>query len=475
LCLLTAAAGDDAVPWPDGDGPTSADIDAQLSDAFALFDRELAEEYLEASEKGEQSEETRIFQEDIDSGFWQLADLFRVGDALFGHAFRSADGFGASASARLRRVHTGVYGGPDTFACADCHSLGGPDGAGGTTQNAYFRGDGDAPASALIRNPPHTLGLGFVQALAREMTDDLAALRTAALEDAADRDTSVAVDLVSKGVAFGRLTAHPDGSVTTDEVSGVDADLIVRPFGWRGNFVDLRRVVEDAARAHFGIQSHALVLAHEYDPDPELLGSGPQWYDPDGDGVARELEEGSLTATAVYLAMLESPVIVPPSDLGLRDRWANGSALFETVGCNDCHRREMTLLSPFWDEAPDTTAGPPVRISLLVDGEQPKARPRVALFSDLRRHDMGAALAESVPLRGLPASVFLTRPLWGLAETAPYMHDGRAATIPEAIGAHGGEADTSVAAWAALSDPERADLHVFLLSLSRAPKVRVEG
>ena len=48
--------------------------------------------------------------------------------------------------------------------------------------------------------------------------------------------------------------------------------------------------------------------------------SGPAWFDPDADGVSRELEEGTLTAGAVYLAMLESPVVLPPHDAKLRER-----------------------------------------------------------------------------------------------------------------------------------------------------------
>ena len=472
---LVAATEGTTIPWPKGDAPSTAEIDDQLADAFELFDREKAEEYLEAIEKGEQSEETRLFQEDIDARVWDLDDLFRVGDATFVHAFRAADGFGSSPSARLSRVHNAGLGGPDTFACADCHGVGGPDGAGATSQNAYFRGDGDRPTTALVRNAPHTLGLGFVQALAREMSAELGAQRDAAALQAAESGSPVTVPLSSKGVEFGEVTVAPDGMITTDAIVGVDADLVVRPFGWRGEFETLRRIIEDAARVHFGIQSHVLTIEHEADPNPEELGSGPDWYDPDADGVVRELEEGTLTATAVYLSMLEAPVILPPNDPQLRDRWANGSALFESVGCNDCHRRELVLLSPFWDEAPDTTDGEPVRISLLQDGEFPKARPRVALFSDLKRHDMGPDFAEAVPIRGIGPTVFLTRPLWGLAETAPYMHDGRAATIPEAIEAHGGDADDAVQAWSLLSEAEQADLHVFLLSLSREPKVRVQG
>ncbi len=210
-------------------------------------------------------------------------------------------------------------------------------------------------------------------------------------------------------------------------------------------------------------------------PDPDRLGPGPSWYDPDDDGRARELEEGLLTATAVYLTMLETPQIIPPHDPGLRDRWARGSARFDAIGCAECHRRELVLTSPVWGEYSDTTDGPPVTVNLLLDGDQPRSSARVQLFSDLRRHDMGAELADPHEVAaGEPQpDAFLTRPLWGVAESPPYLHDGRAATLVEAILAHGGEAEDSRVAFTELSDEARADVHVFLLSLSRAPRLRV--
>lgn len=46
-------------------------------------------------------------------------------------------------------------------------------------------------------------------------------------------------------------------------------------------------------------------------------------------------------------------------------------------------------------------------------------------------------------------------------------------TIPDAILAHGGEAQGARDAFAALPPDRQADLHIFLLSLTRAPKVRI--
>jgi hypothetical protein len=310
--LLLALGGDDPVPWPGGEPPSDAELAVAIEDALALHELERFEEYLEAAEKGEDAEHVFVLQEDIDAGDHDLPRLFQFGDALFAHEFRASDGWGASASVEpLQRVHHGRRGGLDGFSCAGCHSLGGADGAGTATQSAYLRGDGDDIGSAVVRNPPAVIGLGFVQALAAEMTQELQYTRDEAMAAAAEGGTDVEVVLSSKGVGFGRLVARPDGSVETSELEGIDADLVVKPFGWKGTFPSLRRAIEDAALVHFGIQSHVLALGHQLEPDPERLGAGPEWYDPDGDGRARELEEGTLTATAVYLAMLESPQIVP--------------------------------------------------------------------------------------------------------------------------------------------------------------------
>ena len=69
--------------------------------------------------------------------------------------------------------------------------------------------------------------------------------------------------------------------------------------------------------------------------------------------------------------------------------------------------------------------------------------------------------------------MFLTRPLWGLAETAPYLHDGRAPTVHDAIVLHGGEATAARDAYLALDEKGRASVRVFLTSLSREPKLFV--
>src|SRR6185369_856055 len=142
----------------------------------------------------------------------------------FEHEFRRDDGYGAADNPQLQRVHSGVYGGRDTFSCAGCHSVGGPDGAGAETQNAFLLGDSDHNSSANIRNAPAVLGLGFVQALGAEMTADLQFQRDNALALAASKGVPVNVLLTSKGVSFGELRADADGTLDSSKVEGVDPD-----------------------------------------------------------------------------------------------------------------------------------------------------------------------------------------------------------------------------------------------------------
>jgi CxxC motif-containing protein (DUF1111 family) len=95
----------------------------------------------------------------------------------------------------------------------------------------------------------------------------------------------------------------------------------------------------------------------------------------------------------------------------------------------------------------------------------------VPLFADLKRHDMGDALAESFSRVDEKRNrEFTTARLWGVADTAPYLHDGRATTLTEAILLHGGEAEDERSRFADLGDDARVELLDFLRSLRTPPK-----
>jgi CxxC motif-containing protein (DUF1111 family) len=72
-----------------------------------------------------------------------------------------------------------------------------------------------------------------------------------------------------------------------------------------------------------------------------------------------------------------------------------------------------------------------------------------------------------------PASRFewRTAPLWGFRDSGPYLHDGRADTLDQAVALHGGESATIAQKFFALSPRERRQVEAFLKSLT-APGAR---
>jgi CxxC motif-containing protein (DUF1111 family) len=97
----------------------------------------------------------------------------------------------------------------------------------------------------------------------------------------------------------------------------------------------------------------------------------------------------------------------------------------------------------------------------------------VWLFSDLKRHDMGPSNAARHVQRGVARTEYLTPRLWGLADSAPYLHDGRAPSFDYAIAGHDGEGAAARAAFASLSWYDKGALRVYLMSLRRSSRLMV--
>jgi mono/diheme cytochrome c family protein len=450
----------------------SEDLRDQTLAALERDARRRESRFLNAADPGYLLRTTRASQVDIEAGRWTSAELFQIGAQLFDLTFTREAGFGAKDLPPLGRFHTGRRGGPDATRCAACHWRGGPAGAGDGADNAYLDGDGDSQLSTLERNPIALSGAGLVEILASEMSRDLQAIRASLLAGAEAEGTNKRGELVSKGVSFGFLTARPDGSIDTTEIAGVSADLTVRPFGWKGNMATLRDAVEDSLLVHHGMQSEHIAAT----APPERAGPFAR-PDPDGDGVVNEIEEGQVTALTLFIAMQEVPQIMPPKDSDLVLAWSQGRARFEAIGCARCHIPSLPIEKPTY-VLPSRSGGSPVHVDLAKEGAEPRLEKpaeggpmRVYLFSDLKRHDVGPQLKETRPDRGVARDQFLTRPLWGLARSRPYMHDGRAPTIEDAIRFHAGEAQAEREAYDALTEAERASIRIYLTSLTRARRM----
>jgi hypothetical protein len=449
---------------------------------------------------------------------------FREGDELFEATFTSVDGVGANVGKGERFTHvpradlTGPTEwanhkppratGPNAQSCASCHLLPTQDGAGSAANNVHRDPTHSGVLSKFIqRNTTALFGLGALQRLAEEMTVDLFAQRKAAYnQSCAQGGITIATNLVSKGVSFGSTGVKCTGYYTANAILGVNADLIVRPFQWKGSIASIRTFNREAAHDELGMQAQ------------ELL---PTFQDGDGDGVVNELSVGDITALTIYLAAQPRPTsktelsalgLIPALTTAQADEIALGGTTFDQIGCNGCHVRQLTLddpifsepslnpnyrdamfpggqnpttygLDPAWPTKFDLTQDQPDNVLLDANGDvtfrlgsfatNVQGQAVIELLSDLKRHNMGYGLAEAIDEVGTGHSVFMTRPLWGVGSTAPYLHDGRATTLTEAILEHGGEAQTAGAAFVALPVASQKAVIAFLdnLVLFKTPLV----
>lgn len=503
-------------PWraPPRLGIVDAVVDETTAQRLIEHRRQVEQErVLEELDPALVASSLRLEQSQIALGCVSLDAVVDVGRALFMRSWRRSDGWGHalvdtsgnasgnanSTGALLRRVQEGRFGGPDALSCQSCHWKGGALGAGDRVDDAWLAGDGDDVDSADARNPPALWGAGWVEIAAREISADLREQADGVQKLAGFDGAPVTRPLASKGISFGTASATPDGAggATLDlsGVVGVDADLIVKPFGLKGTSATLREFIGASLQLHLGLQAEEVVSQAASARRVEL-GDGPT-DDPDRDGVTREITEGQLSALALLIATTDAPPLAALDEGPYREpelfsneldivrspeftaRWLDGFALFGRFGCASCHVPFVPVTGSRYRASDASAAASAVVVDLASDGARPipdrddEGRFLVAAFSDFKRHDLGPRLAGRHADGGVPAELWLTKRLWGVGLTSPYLHTGAAMTFDEAVAMHGGEAEDAARAFARADEDERVSLRLFLASLARAPSVRI--
>jgi CxxC motif-containing protein (DUF1111 family) len=267
------------------------------------------------------------------------------------------------------------------------------------------------------RNPPALFGAGLIDAIPDEVLQAAAKRRFAGWPQ-----------------IKGRLSKLSDGRIGR--------------FGWKAQTASLSDFIVSAATVELGLE----------------VPSRPQAGDPRIPALAApglDLEENELAALTAYVRSLPPPRPGDPGEPRDAQLVKSGANVFKSIGCAHCHLPRLGA----------------------VEG----------IYSDLLLHDMspdlgdtsvygvfaGQPAAEAVPAAGAGAGAaraqksqpaatvqeWRTPPLWGVGNSGPYLHDGRVATLDEAIRSHGGQASTSAKRYGQLSRAERAQLEAFLGSL----------
>jgi CxxC motif-containing protein (DUF1111 family) len=310
------------------------------------------------------------------------------------------------------------------------------------------------PASANVRNVGRRtqplFGLGLVDSLPDSVFDQLASRQPASIRGVVQR---VAVSL-------------PDPRDPTQSIGS----LRVGRFGWKGLVPSLLVFSGDAYDNEMGITTQScfngtsiLEFAVENHPNNIQPPAGCNGGDlapaqPPGDPTVPEFTDdvvGPCTDgrteiqddLVLFTTFMES-LAPPPIDITDPGQFLNGGIRFIGAGCAGCH-----TVTPFITPA-NPFNGVPGRFPFLP-------------FSDFLVHDMGS-LGDGIGQSGDPVAqtrLMRTQPLWGARFNTQFLHDGRAATVEEAITAHDGQAAAARNAFNNLSRKNKDAVIAFINSI----------
>lgn len=224
-----------------------------------------------------------------------------------------------------------------------------------------------------------------------------------------------------------------------------DADANIGRFGYKAQANNIEVFIRGASNNQMGITTdpvlgNAAVVnlgSASYVQVPGTQNQPITDNDPVSDPEVSSTDFGDLVVFSRFVA--------PPRPLPFNEAAQRGEQLFATIGCTACHIPEL-----------------------------PSALGPLKAYTDLLLHNMGPELADGLAFGQPQASIleqpttveeFRTQPLWGVSLHPPFLHDGRADTLEDAILAHGGEGDASRQAFQGLTAAEQADLIAFLESL----------
>jgi CxxC motif-containing protein (DUF1111 family) len=391
-------------------------------------------------------------------------DMVQAGQTLFHHEWKPNDPLSAGGDG-LGPVYNAA-------SCVACHNQAGPGGAGGWEHNVttYTVGTRNGVVHAHAVNSPRDT-LQHVHPDLPPVSQPSLAMLTSLPGMERSRITVPAGVLLSQRntpALFGanRIDALPDRVLIANErkqqlkwglASGQSEtpsvtsefpvgralrlpDGRIGRFGWKAQSASLSEFVQAACANELGLSNPGAA-------QPSPLAK------PTYRSASFDLTREQCDQITAFVASLSSPRERLPDDGSLTgDQVLTGKRLFRNVGCADCHTPDVGGIA--------------------------------GLYSDLLLHDMGAELQGGgfyydvplpSPVPGTPPIIagpgpgeWRTPPLWGVADSAPYLHDGRAPTLETAIQLHKGQAAKSAEKFARLSKGEQNDVVAFLKTL-RAP------
>jgi CxxC motif-containing protein (DUF1111 family) len=202
-------------------------------------------------------------------------------------------------------------------------------------------------------------------------------------------------------------------------------------FGWKAQVASLEDFVQTACANELGLENPG----HHQAASPLA---------PKARAKGLDLTQDECDALVTYIRSLPAPVECTSSETEDARVVEEGLRLFEQIGCAGCHVPNLGSIRGIYGDLLLHKMGEDMR-------DRGQYYPNVAI-------DVGSTDTPK-------DEEWRTPPLWGVADSGPYMHDGRAQTLAEAITLHGGQGAYSARAFRGLSATDRSRVLRFLGSL----------
>ncbi|MGI8979571.1 MAG: di-heme oxidoredictase family protein [Pirellulaceae bacterium] len=305
------------------------------------------------------------------------------------------------------------------------------------------------------RQTPALFGAGLIDAIPDELLQKLAVAQALKFPDISGRIPQVRIEKVGR-------------------------------FGWRGQTEHLSDFVLGACANELGLQ----VPTVNQPMDPTR---------PDYRPVGLDLTQQQCDSITAFVASLPAPKFAAPDESEKARVAEFGRTVFRNIGCAACHVETVGPATQIYSDLLLHDMGPALADPVAAEhaflqiervpvsfsrGQSQESEPNVP---QQRGYSGGsgpppiqlvhihqpftATTAIRTTFKHVPTTItqeWRTPPLWGVAHSAPYLHDGRAATLLEAIALHGGEAKATTARFLELPTTERLALLEFLSCLQVA-------
>lgn len=217
-------------------------------------------------------------------------------------------------------------------------------------------------------------------------------------------------------------------------------------FGWRGQHGTIEEFVAQACAVECGLSNRL----RKQDV--------PGKFKEDQD-AALDITDQQLHELVCFVRSLPRPVQMLPEDPELKTLVDQGEVLFGQIGCAQCHVPELGGVEGIYSDFNLYNLTKPEFSSEGGGGQ----------YGEF----LHSPSSNSNTLDAVKAiEKWKTPPLWGVADSAPYMHDGSAPNLEIAIDQHHRDASSSRQMFSELSKDKRRAVIAFLKSL-RSPYATV--